>query len=111
MERIICKHSESEAKIVNLFSELGFKTESLDSFDDTEILKGSYMALFECRLYLESGFNMKEKYPEVKLVLCAEFSESYMIMKAKEAGCDEFIVTPFGKKEAQYLLKKLEKIA
>ncbi|MCP4355504.1 MAG: T9SS type A sorting domain-containing protein, partial [Proteobacteria bacterium] len=42
-----------------------------------------------------------------KLVLTSEFSESYMFNQAKDSGCDDFIVNPFGVEEVKFLLKRL----
>lgn len=70
------------------------------------------MILFDGKTFIEWDAEYKKKFTDIynnaNIVLMADFSESYLFSKALlEKSCKEFIITPFGKKEAENLFKRV----
>lgn len=98
----------------DFFSDMEFEiTEfnNLQSIIESDNNLENSMLIAEGKSFIELDNSTKEllkkKYPKIKIVLTGEFSESYLYGKAIKEGCDEFIITPFGKKEAESLISRL----
>ena len=98
----------------DFFSNMDFEIIEFNNFQN--IIKSDdnwedSILIAEGKSFIELDNSIKElfkkKYPKIKIVITGEFSESYLYGKVMKEGCDEFIITPFGKKEAENLISRL----
>jgi len=112
---IILQKKNSEYDLKKNFTVLNCIVEeylSLDQFLSRKEDLRDVLVLFDGKTFLEIKKDLKSEfismYKESKLVLMGDFSESYLFSKALlEKFCKEFIVTPFGKREAENLIKRV----
>ena len=119
---IIVQKKNSEYELKKNFISLNCKVEeysSLDIFFSEDNLSkqnnetfNNLLFLFDGKTFIEYDKEVKNKfnhkYKDANIILMGDFSESYLFSKALlEKSCNEFIVTPFGKKESENLLKRV----
>ena len=112
---LILQKKNSEYDLKKNFTALNCIVEeyiSLDQFLSRKEDLKDLLVLFDGKTFLDIEKDLKSEftslYKESKLVLMGDFSESYLFSKALlEKSCKEFIVTPFGKREAENLIKRV----
>ncbi len=112
---LILQKKNSEYDLKKNFTALNCIVEeyiSLDQFLSRKEDLKDVLVLFDGKTFLDIEKDLKSEfidlYKESKLVLMGDFSESYLFSKALlEKSCKEFIVTPFGKREAENLIKRV----
>lgn len=103
--------------IVNIFKPL---VKSLNYYETIEAFLNEKskdfskfdFVLLEGNLFFTLSKEQQEQimdiFKNIKIVFGGEFSESYLFSKSLKYKCDEFIVTPFGLKEAKSLIERLD---
>ena len=116
----IFQKKSNEYDLIKNFTSLDCDIKEFENFDDFlsfDIYSNissmeEVMILIDGKTFIEWDQKYKEKftniYKNANIVLMADFSESYLFSKALlEKSCKEFIITPFGKKEAENLFKRV----
>ncbi len=118
---LILQKKKGEYDLKKNFIELNCVIEEFNNIDDffsydlsaikNKDLK-NFLILFDGKTFIEWEKKRKQEFIEMysgaNIVLMGDFSESYLFSKALlEKSCREFIVTPFGKREAKGLFSRL----
>lgn len=113
---VVDAHAERRAELVRYLSEVGVETqEATNSEEALAALGGATFALVFAETVLpdKSGYyllrQIKDRHPEVEVVLLAEVANSYNLLQALRQGAFDFIVRPLD--SGEILAPTLERAA